>query len=289
MTLDEYLENSTNYKSQYYKKHILVSEEERYSYEKSKIKKESDKLLKKEASLLASLVKQNDPDVYFSVYYYLLWNGYLSTGNDFIFKSKKKEIDANLAINIACGAGCCRNIAVHFTNLMHQLDGKNNYILVGTRYKNSPKKIEDTDKIKQQIDKNYSNCDETKNIYLPNHMESYYLPKKTIYDPTGFNIQKVSYDSIGKENFIGIFDLGYESIYSQKESLEEKLSTLNKRLKTSELLVYAKKENLSKEKLIKLREMGIAICEENKDLIEEYREENNHNYEYIKKVMNNYR
>ena len=283
MKLDNYLESARKYKEDYYKKCILMAEDSRYQYLNSNLSKKADEVLQIDKSLIETLADDKDINTYFSIYYYLLWNGYFSVDNDFIWQSKKKEIDSNLGLNITAGNGCCRNISVHFTNILNALTD-NDFTLIGVRYKNNIKSIKPPKEIKQKVTKE-EKIDKPKNIYDVNHLSVFYTKNKTIYDPQNFLIQKMNYDNIGKEYFIGAFDLGLDCICNPYINLEERLNSLSKKLETSKLFAYVEKKLIEQKELRSLMKKGIKICQENQETIIKHQQEVKPLYQYIKKEI----
>ena len=199
------------------------------------ISKIHNSIILEEAKLLKQLVNEDDIEKYFSVYHYLLWNGYFSYNNRFKYKTKMNEKCYNLALNISSGSGCCRNISVHFTKLINEVMKDNNFILIGTRYKEKIKQLPESSDI---IMKKVKEVKDTKpnNIYVSTHMESFDNKNNIMYDPLNFRITRMNYDKISDNNFIGTYDLGIESIFGMDENTTEKLENLEPRLKKSILL-----------------------------------------------------
>lgn len=283
MELDDYLENAQRYKEDYYKKCILMTEDSRYQYLDSDLSKLADEVLQIDKSLIEAIADEKDINTYFSIYYYLLWNGYFSENNNFIWQSKKKEIEANLGLNVAAGNGCCRNISVHFANILNALTD-NDFTLIGVRYKNNIKGIKPLKEIKQKVTKK-EKIDKPENIYNANHLSAFYTKNKTIYDPQNFLIQKMNYDKIGKEYFIGTFDLGLDSIYNPYINLEERLNSLSKKLETSKLFAYVEKKLIEQKELRTLMKKGIKLCQENQKIIKKHQQDTKPLYQYIKKEI----
>ena len=281
MKIDKYLEEFKLYNGELYYKDILITRNDKIFYNNSEISKQYNKVLDNEKELLNKLVVDKDIDKYFSVFHYLLWNGYLSADNNFVYSTKIKEIDSNLGLNIACGSGCCRNISVHYNNLMNKLLNDNRFTLVGTRYKKERPTVE-----VEEINR-YSKSEKLdikpKGNYSSTHAESLDTTNNKIYDPSIFNIQFINYDDVDEKNFIGLFDLGLQSVYGVNESFNERIDNLGKRLDKSILFNYCKKENMSYKDLMKLVRQGIDICLDNKNLLKEHQERTNESYQYIKK------
>lgn len=281
MKLDKYLEEFKIYNGELYYKDILITRDDKTFYNNSKISKKYDEILDNEAELLNKLVDNNDINTYYSVYYYLLWNGFLSADNNFVYSNKNKEIDSNLGLNIACGNGCCRNISVHYNNLMNKLLNNDRFKLIGTRYKKERPTIELEEIRRYSKDMNFNI--EPKHKYSSTHAESYDSKNNIIYDPCRFNIQFINYDNVDEDNYNGLFDLGLESVYGINEDFNERINNLDKRLDKSILFAYAKKENMSYKDLMKLLRQGIEICLDNKNILKEHSEKTNETYQYIKK------
>ena len=283
MKLDKYLNEFKIYNGELYYKDILITRNDKIFYNNSKISKKYDDILNSEVELLEKLVEDKDIDKCFSVYHYLLWNGYLSCNNSFIYGTNNREIDSNLGLNISAGSGCCRNISIHYNNLMNKLLDDNRFVLVGTRYKKERPTIE-VEEIKR-YSKDMSFNIEPKHKYSSTHAESLDNKQNKIYDPCEFNIQFINYDNIDKDNYNGLYDLGLESVYGINESFNERIGNLDKRLDKSILFAYAKKENISYKELLKLLRQGIDICLDNKELLKEHQEKTNETYQYIKKKI----
>ena len=281
MKLDKYLKEFKLHNGELYYKDILMTRNDKYFYKNSDISKKYNEVLDNEVELLNKLVDNNDINTYYSVYYYLLWNGYLSVDNSFIFNTKSKEIDSNLGLSIANGEGCCRNISIHYNNLMNRLFNDDRFKLVGTKYKKERPTIEVEEIKKYSKAENFINKETNK--YLSNHAESLDSKNNIIYDPCRFNIQFINYDNIDEDNYNGLFDLGLESVYGINESFNERINNLDKRLDKSILFAYAKKENMSYKDLMKLLRQGIEICLDNKNILKEHSEKTNETYQYIKK------
>ena len=280
MELNEYLDRTEQYKLDHYTDIIMKTNNRRKAFKRMPLAQIHDQVMTKESKLLKELVTDNDIEKYFAVYHYLLWNGYFSHKNKFIYKENKKEECYDLALNIAAGNGCCRNIAVHFTNLVSKIQKDNNFILVGTRYKKAPKMLSKTSditirKAKEQV------TPKKENIYYSTHAECFDNKNNIVYDPLNFNIVRMNYDDISEKYFNGTYDLGIENIFGLKETSDERIQTLYQRLAKSRLLSFVKKEPKSKEELLELRDKGIKICKENIDLLEEYHNELEEGYEYF--------
>ena len=208
MGLNEYLDAAEEYKLKNYMDIIIKNSKRRKAFRRLPISQIHDQVMLKEANLLKELVTNNDIETIFSVYHYLLWNGYFSHKNEFTYKTNNKEECYDLALNIAAGSGCCRNIAVHFTNLINIIQNNNDFVLIGTKYKKAPTMLSKVSNIKPKKTK--------ENIYYSTHAESFDNKNNILYDPENFGIIRMNYDDISEKNFNGLYDLGIENNPKEK-------------------------------------------------------------------------
>ena len=283
MKLEEYLAEAHNYKMNLYTKIIENSNEEVRKYRKSSLEGIHKEIIKEEAKLIKELVKDKDIEKIFSVYHYLLGNGYFSKKNIFKYKTKLNENDCNLALNVAAGEGCCRNISLHFTKIANEVLGDNRFVLIGTKYKGKPKYIHRTPEISMRIAN--EKIEKPTNIYLATHMETFDDKTNSVYDPLNFSITRMNYDDISKKYFDGIYDLGIQSVYGS-ERPSDRLPSLDQRLAKSSLLSLVKKDKKPMLELLELRDEGIEICKDNMDLLKDHQHNLREAYEYVYKKIN---
>ena len=159
------------------------------SYKNSNLKVGYDFLLKKEADLIRSICDGNLTFVrVFTVYYYLLWNGFFSYKNNFVFKCSKDCINSKPGISIINGEGVCFNIAAHFCDILKYLPVDYSGFVVGMHAKES----DNWDSFHPDI-KKHSSDDVLNSDVLLNHANVLIMKKDDIYilDPTNFLIYKV--------------------------------------------------------------------------------------------------
>lgn len=263
----------------YDKKEIYVNEyyqykKEREEYNKTALKAVYNQCVLEEAKLLQRLVPKQKLEYYFVVYYYLLWNGYFSFANHFTGTYRPKELPYEIGISIANGTGCCRNIAVHFRNILHLLTRSNDIILVGTNSINRTS-ISKTPYIKMRRIKSSDDIDKEESN-IPSHIELLDFATKLVYDPTNFSVGYL------KKQNNGMLDLGVEILlnYDLDEDVRQNLikyfRTIERKVASWDIEPY------SKEKLKQIRQVGIDICLANLPLLAEFQKQQQHIYHYIK-------
>ena len=291
MKLNEYLDELEEYRLNYYRELIKEDELVRRQYKKLKINEVYDSLTKDESKLLKTLVKDADIEKYFAVYFCLLWNGYFSYDKTFDYDNgfRSEETTGNLALNIATGKGCCRHISSHFTNLMNEVQKGNNFILIGTKTGINVEKIPTTEEIERKLKKGKITeaRQELNYKFNSNHVESFDDKNNICYDLTKFNITRMNFDNISDDNFTGMYDLGIDNMFGTLKDENKRLKTLEEKVTKSKLLELVKKEYKPEEELRKLRDIGLDICNDNIDLLEEHHNTTNKKYEYIYKRINN--
>ena len=100
------------------------------------------KIIQEEISLIKKLsYGDNRIITFFSIYYYLLWNGYLSLTKNFEFTEDNTEIKTMIGSSIYFGRGVCRNISAHFTELLKAVNPQIEVYTIGTHLAARKEKI----------------------------------------------------------------------------------------------------------------------------------------------------
>ena len=248
-------------------------------------------LLQEEAKLVLDLANDKNTDVIFSIYHYLILNGWFSCSNHFQIAACPDELYSKPEMSVCIGGGCCRHIAPHFANIMNYIDFSFNkkFCLVGTNYETHRSKLPESSEITYSIDDysfDYLHSGEEVDYHYPNHIEVLSKTEHTLYDPLNFNIQKIDRDNKSQDNYIGPMDLAFGMIYDSSISSLKKYSMLEEKF-YKDITCY-KRYSLSEKELIALRDIGIDICLSNMDRIKDYKEKNEGAYQYIKREAKKY-
>ena len=260
-----------------YEKELKKRKEE---YENTKLQFVYQKVISEEAELLKKLVPDQKIAYYYTTYYYLLKNGYLSVNHKFETSVEPNELSYEYGISITNGSGCCRNISLHLKNILKYLK-INNVIAIGT----APKaRI-----INASVDSNSSKIEsaEIENIKSrdvkdnqPTHMELLDLKNFIIFDPTNFKLRKLKPNQrCEKYNLIDpgvriymdftINPNNIKRIYKNAEIAEEQLS-------------YMQQDGYKRNDVMSFKNLGAKICLSRKEELEQYQQDHQPLYQYVK-------
>ena len=251
----------------------------------------------------------SDPIQIHTMFYYLLYEGYLSKDKDFQFSNKQaRDIDYIYGANVITGQGVCRHISTMFTDILNDYGIQSNNLVVYFRNYDVNVKINIIDKPKYTKEEliNYARThieDEEKynlvmkvierlvdeynksieislekvyekklfKSFLVNHMISYAFQdgKSYFLDPTNKSIYRMS-----KSNNHILYDDEYEL----------KISPINSILRLSRYsnnCLINQYPSVSKEEEKMLIEETVKLCNKNIDIFENFYSENSDLYKDI--------
>ena len=231
------------------------------------------KIIQEEISLIKKLsYGDNRIITFFSIYYYLLWNGYLSLTKNFEFTEDNTEIKTMIGSSIYFGRGVCRNISAHFTELLKAVNPQIEVYTIGTHLAARKEKImPQLNNVKYNI-----------NLCGINHAETLVgIDNLWLFDPTNFRIKKLKYSEDHK--LTSLYDtrtsLLLDNFYLNgfPMNIIENLENYNEYLSKTEQIY------LSNIKLNSIRNEGIIRCNEGKYYIDEFRENTQNLFKKIRK------
>ena len=233
-------------------------------------------LILKEALLIKQLAGDDDRIfTYFSIYYYLLWNGLLSKDGKFIFNDGIKCPTKLFGSSVIFGRGVCSNIATHFTEILKELKPDVEIFTIGTYVdENDNIKLPSTRYITKSIsfsNPNSQNSELEKNGV--NHAETFVKSNGFwILDTTNFRINKLIFD----DNDYGrkFYDMRVPSLFDFEHFSGTPEEVLSKMEKSIRILYKSINHSISLPRLITIRDYGIKRCIINTKLIEYFRKDN---------------
>lgn len=251
------------------------------SYKNSKSYLYHQKMLFEELSLMRKLARgDNRLIIYFSIYYYLLWNGYLSINKKFEFNVHEEEDINILGNSIFFGSGVCRNISTHFTEILRALMPKIQTYTIGTCLDSkNAKGIPKSKYIIRNIN-NYSENNISNFSNQINHAETLIgMDNLWLLDPTNFRVQKLEYDEEYKSTIL--YDTRTTLMLDEYLFSGMPAEIVNFLENYNLYLSKTRSINLSEKKLISIRNEGIERCLDGKLYIDEFRD----NSQYLFKKM----
>lgn len=227
-------------------------------------------------------------DVYFAIYYYLLWNGYFSYNQQFIAGRDNEYIPTEKGISISTGIGDCKNISCNYVDVVQTLLPKQVNLLAGTHcsYESS---VVSSDKIIRKINSSESREDLKKFVFLPNHQVVFVsnMSGQYLYDPTNFMIQRFSDFSTASETEPTDLRINLgEGEFLPDVSL--RISFLDKVSKSSRKLNRIRKHSYPDEALVEIMHAGIELCEDNISGIRDFHEQMNPFFKKVKESKGAY-
>ena len=255
------------------------------TYKSSHLGKEYEQLQKQEAELIKSITEEKNLVLLQALYHYLVWNGFFSAGGSFLGASEDIiELRTEKAIAIACGSGCCRNFACHFKNLANRI-GNNSLRVVGTKYKEKRDTGSGIEGLQEKINKeSFHHPKNIFSLFFPNHTEVLdltHISQPRLLDPFNFGVHTVLNErTLLKKKQMIDFGMGMVIDYNMDSEVRNQI------IKNGESL----EKEFSKRKLeplpIKERKViyqqAIDLCNEKRDLLEEYKRQMNPVYQNIK-------
>ena len=262
------------------------------SYKTSQLKELHDEIIREEAKLIDDLSPIKDKNMYMTLYYYLLWNGYFSAGKKFTAMIHPNELTVDTSISIANGNGCCRNVTPHFVKILRLLEPGTSMALIGTKTGFIPNVLKDIPEIKRNIDASVFSAeprrDESRKDY-PNHLELFYYPTSTILDPYSFIIQKYKHNSKSYNAHQKIISFAAGMIYDYEMSEEKRQEMYNRSARIEGTLKDYEITEMSKTQLDDLRYLGVSLCKRHEDLLEKHSAKMEKSYQKVKSLTPQYR
>jgi len=250
------------------------------SYKDSYLKLSYDFLLEKEAELIKKICDGKTTIArVFTVYYYLLWNGYFSNNKCFEFDHSNCRINEKAGLSIITGKGVCLNISAHFCDILKHITDDYYGFMVGVHAEES----DCWNATHSEIERNYAYAGLSNPECLLNHANVFIKNKDKVYilDPTNFLIYKVIKNNENKHHLTRIelrinIDLDFSCTdVRQLRYTASELKKLNNILATREYKRYTI-DNLSM-----CLDEGVSMCRKHMNDIMEFREK----YDYIYKHL----
>lgn len=271
-----------NYYHQYFPKY------RRYS-EQSYLCDLHNKTIQQEAKLIDKLLPQKSNLMIMAVYYYLLWNGYFSASRTFCANSYPDELAVDRSISIACGNGCCRNVSTHFYKILQLLDRSSSFSLIGSRYGYVRQPLEENAAIRRRINPNmFSHYNVSEDSC--NHLEVLYAPTMTLLDPFNFYIQKIKNNHSNKDDSKSVLlDVAVSAMFDFDLSETIRSNVFEKNSDGLDFFSECEVVPFPLQELRILQAKGIEICRNARNLLEQYTDKMQDDYQNIKKLTFGYK
>lgn len=251
---------------------------------KSELYRYNQELILQESSLIKKIAgSDNRLSTYFAIYYFLLWNGYLSSNNTFVFKESDFEIKTLIGNSIYYGSGLCRNISAHFTEILRAINQFASVYTIGTYFDfRKQVRIPQSKFIECERETVVSRKKSNNSSLTINHAETFVsIDTAWLFDPTNFRINKLNFST----NFCSdnLYDIRTTLFLDEFKINSNHQQTINSLEEFSRSLSKTEVIPVSLPKLIMIREEGINKCIEGYNHITEFRNKNRSLYLELEK------
>ncbi len=229
-------------------------------------------LVSREALLIKKIAgSDNRIETYFSIYYYLLWNGILSKDGYFAYEIDKEELMTNLiGVSIPLGKGVCYNIELNFIDILKELRPDIKSYSIGTNFKMDESFVSSANLInKESINSAIEQANHVETLIISNNNGQY---EYFLYDPTNFRINKLKfYNNFFDEKFYDV----RTTLLLDKFNTEESPQQILERIKNDIRILYRSTAiSLPENQLIRIKKYGIDKCVSGDKHIKLFREDN---------------
>ncbi len=217
------------------------------------------------------------------IFCYLMYNGYLSQGNKFIFDWPTNELDLRMALSVIFGQGVCRNVGAFLNDILKEFNFETYGIITDRSTFSSPKFLITQDLFNlcnsdlTTFEKKSDEYFKTKKITNGDHFEVLVHDKKwLLFDPSNIGTYRI----IRKDNGYSIMNyLKFYSLYALGTCDINKTMKLYRLFKDKYLVPNNTNES------IKRQEECFNICEQSKQKILRFRNDNERHIELLSEAI----
>lgn len=275
--MESYKESQNKWKKAYEDSTNKTKETLSNLYNSLEFKKNYGFLVKKEADLIRNIC---DGDInfikVFSVYYFLIWNGFFSIDNSFQFGSSNKDFfEFEDGASIINGEGVCLNISAHFRDILKYLSSDYEAYLVGVHLKEEDNWNAKHSKINKKIQNNHQKNENNniENNLLIDHADVLITCNNGFYllDPTNFLIYKLLNNNKGKDNLNNRIELRVNLNSNINANIDRRKKILSKIDEFNDWFSSMECCRVDNNGLSTFLDYGVRSCQKHMDDILEYR------------------